>query len=64
MDEQVDVNLILTSIKTRKNKYWYTSDIQHYYLALEHATNTSVLISKVQGIDISSFHDTNDRART
>ena len=58
MDEQVDVNLILSSIKTRKNKYWYTSDFQHYYLALEHATNTSVLISKVQGMDITSFHDT------
>lgn len=58
MDEQVDVNLILTSIKTRKNKYWYTSDFQNYYLALEHATNTSVLINKVRQMAITSFQDT------
>jgi uncharacterized protein (TIGR02687 family) len=58
MDDQVDVNLILSSIKSRKNKYWYVSDFQNYYLALEHANNMTQLVEKIKEISITSFQDT------
>ncbi len=56
VNEQINLDSLLSFTKIRKNKYWYL-DFKHFYTCLEHAGQMLDKIKKVQGQKIGSVEE-------